>query len=81
MFNNTPGGANMVTTILRLPAVKARTGLSRSSIYLRVSQGRFPRPISLGERAIGWVEAEIDHWVEQQIERSRKPARRAGGGQ
>jgi prophage regulatory protein len=71
----------MVTTILRLPAVKARTGLSRSSIYLRVSQGRFPRPISLGERAIGWVEAEIDHWVEHQIERSRKPARRAGGGQ
>lgn len=81
MFNNPPGGANMVTTILRLPAVKARTGLSRSSIYLRVAQGRFPSPISLGDRAVGWVEAEIDRWVQQQIERSRKSARQARGGQ
>lgn len=71
----------MVTTILRLPAVKARTGLSRSSIYLRVAQGRFPSPISLGDRAVGWVEAEIDRWVQQQIERSRKSARQARGGQ
>lgn len=70
----------MVTTILRLPAVKARTGLSRSSIYLRAAQGQFPKPISLGDRAVGWVEAEIDRWVEQRIERSRTPAQRPGGG-
>ncbi|MGC2222145.1 MAG: AlpA family phage regulatory protein, partial [Methylocella sp.] len=38
----------MKHTILRLPAVKTRTGLSRSTIYLRVSQGTFPRPVSLG---------------------------------
>jgi prophage regulatory protein len=58
--------------ILRLPAVKTRTGLSRSTIYLRVSEGRFPRPISLGDRAVGWVDAEVEAWLADQIEQSRK---------
>lgn len=62
----------MATVILRLPNVKARTGLSRSSIYLRVAEGRFPKPVSLGGRAVGWVEAEVDNWLEQQIEASRR---------
>ncbi|TNF09946.1 MAG: AlpA family transcriptional regulator [Vibrionaceae bacterium] len=64
----------MTTAILRLPAVKARTGLSRSTIYLRISEGRFPKPVSLGGRAVGWVEAEITAWLNQQIETSRKAA-------
>lgn len=43
-------------TLLRLPQVKARTGLSRSTIYLRIAQGSFPRPVRLGgARAVGWV--------------------------
>jgi prophage regulatory protein len=61
-------------SILRLPAVKTRTGLSRSTIYLRVSQGTFPRPVSLGGRAVGWLEAEIQEWLQRQIEASRKAA-------
>jgi prophage regulatory protein len=61
-------------TILRLPAVKTRTGLSRSTIYLRVSEGTFPKPVSLGGRAVGWVESEIQQWLEQRIEASRKTA-------
>ena len=69
----------MVTAILRLPAVKARTGLSRSTIYLRVSEGRFPKPVSLGSRAVGWVESEIDDWLNQQIEISRQSGLRDGG--
>ncbi len=64
----------MTHTILRLLAVKARTGLSRSTIYLRVSQGTFPKPVSLGARAVGWVEAEVQEWVQRQIEASRKAA-------
>ena len=64
----------MATTILRLPAVKARTGLSRSTIYLRVSQGTFPKPVNLGARAVGWVETEIQEWLQRQIEASRKAA-------
>ena len=58
--------------ILRLPGVKARTGLSRSSIYLRISQGRFPKPVSLGARAVGWVESEVSEWLNRQIEASRQ---------
>ena len=61
----------MATAILRLPTVKARTGLSRSTIYLRISEGRFPKPVSLGGRAVGWIEAEINDWLNQQIEASR----------
>jgi len=61
----------MAHNILRLPAVKARTGLSRSSIYLRVADGSFPRPISLGARAVGWVESEIEGWIAGKILKSR----------
>ena len=64
----------MATAIVRLPTVKARTGLSRSTIYLRISEGRFPKPVSLGGRAVGWIEAEITEWLNQQIEASRKAA-------
>jgi prophage regulatory protein len=64
----------VATTILRLPTVKARTGLARSTIYLRIAEGTFPKPIPLGGRAVGWIEDEIDHWLNQQIEASRKAA-------
>lgn len=50
--------------ILRLPQVKSRCGLSRSSIYARVKEGVFPAPVSLGARAIGWVESEVTAWIE-----------------
>jgi prophage regulatory protein len=66
----------MANTILRLPDVKARTGLSRSTIYLRVSQGVFPKPISLGGRAVGWVEEDVDQWLQQRINASRHPVAR-----
>jgi prophage regulatory protein len=59
-------------TILRLPAVKQSTGLSRSTIYLRVAEGTFPRPVSLGGRSVGWVESEIQEWLQRRIDASRK---------
>jgi prophage regulatory protein len=65
-------GANMAHSILRLPAVIARTGLSRSTIYQRVSAGTFPQQISLGARAVGWIKQSITDWIEQQIAASRK---------
>ncbi len=64
-------GTIMVNTILRLPAVKAQTGLSRSTIYLRISNEEFPRPISLGGRAVGWLESDINDWLDEKIEISR----------
>ena len=59
---------------LRLPEVLARTGLSRSTIYVRLDQGRFPRPVSLGGRAVGWIEAEVDEWIRERIAESRSDA-------
>jgi prophage regulatory protein len=53
----------MSSSILRLPKVKSRTGLSRSTIYLRIGQGTFPQPVSLGDRAVGWREEEIEQWL------------------
>ena len=53
--------------ILRLPNVKAITGLSRSTIYLRMSEGSFPRQVNLGSRAVGWLASEIDHWIEEKL--------------
>ena len=62
-------------TFLRLPVVKARTGLSRSSIYQYVSVGVFPKPVQLGPRAVAWVADEIEAWITQRIEESRKTAK------
>ena len=62
----------MAHKILRLPKVKGQTGLSRSTIYLRVAEGTFPRPVRLGAHAVGWLEAEIQEWLKRRIEESRK---------
>lgn len=59
MFNNTQRGTNMLPTILRISAVKFESGLSRSTIYLRISQGLWTKPISLGARAVGWPSHEV----------------------
>ncbi len=59
------------TRFLRLPEVLERTGLSRSTIYVRLANGSFPRPVPLGARAVGWIEAEVDEWVRERIAESR----------
>nr|WP_310758584.1 AlpA family phage regulatory protein [Candidatus Palauibacter soopunensis] len=41
---------------------------------MRLEQGRFPRPVSLGSRAVGWVEAEVDEWMRERIATSRSNA-------
>lgn len=59
----------MAYTILRRKQVEERTGLSRSTIYLRIQEGTFPKPIPLGGlRAVGWLGNEIDAWLESCIE-------------
>jgi prophage regulatory protein len=49
----------MHATILRLPTVMAESGYSRSTIYLRIEQGLWPKQVSLGARAVGWPESEV----------------------
>lgn len=50
----------MLHTILRIPAAKTQSGYSRSTIYLRIAQGLWTKPVSLGSRAVGWPAHEID---------------------
>ncbi|MDB4222360.1 AlpA family transcriptional regulator [Granulosicoccus sp.] len=57
--------------ILRLPEVKKLTGLSRSTIYLRMANREFPESISLGGRAVGWLEQDVYEWIVERIEQSR----------
>lgn len=61
--------------IIRLGAVKARCGLSRSTLYNRIAAGEFPRPVALGARSVGWVESEVSAWIAARIDASRKGAR------
>lgn len=65
-------------TILRRKQVELRTGLSRSTIYSKINGTRsgecdptFPKPISLGAKAVGWIESEIEDWITAQIIKSR----------
>ncbi|MBC3812755.1 helix-turn-helix transcriptional regulator [Undibacterium aquatile] len=57
----------MVQTILRLPAVKAESGASRSTIYLRIKQGLWTKPVKLGLRAIGWPSNEVAALLQARI--------------
>lgn len=62
----------MAQAILRLPAVMARTGMSRSALYLAINEGAFPKPIKIGRRSVGWVATEVDDWISDRIQQSRK---------
>jgi len=61
--------------IIRLGTVKARCGLSRSTIYNRMGAGAFPLPVSLGARSVGWIDSEISEWIAARIDASRSGAR------
>ncbi len=60
----------MTQRLIRLLQVKAMVGLGRSSIYDKIKRGKFPKQIKLG-RSSGWVEAEVQAWISEQIQASR----------
>ena len=53
---------------MRLTEVIKDTGLGRSSIYKRIAEGEFPKPVPLGGRAVGWVSDEVEAWILERIE-------------
>jgi prophage regulatory protein len=61
--------------LLRLADVRNRVPYSRSTIYQKISRGEFPKPISIGERAVAWLEADIDAWIEARVESARGEGR------
>ena len=52
-----------VTRLIRLPEVRHRVGLGRSTIYRWMAEGRFPKPVQLGGYAVAWSEDEITEWI------------------
>jgi prophage regulatory protein len=59
-------------TILKLAAVIAMTGLSRSGIYSLIGAGDFPKQIKLSVRSMGFLKSEVDAWIAARIAASRK---------
>ncbi len=63
MGTNDIGGRPM--RFLKLQEVMEKTALSRSAIYRKMNEDQFPQSISLGDRAVAWVESEVDEWMEE----------------
>lgn len=57
--------------MLRLPSVKERTGLARSSIYRAMDEDGFPRQVHVGQRAVAWVESEVEAWLDRKLAERR----------
>lgn len=53
--------------LIRPPEVYARTGLGRSRVYEEIARGEFPKPVRIGERAVAFVEAEVEDWIKARI--------------
>ncbi len=61
-----------MSKIIKIHEVIQKTSLSKSSIYAYISTNDFPNQISLGPRCVGWLESDIDAWIEQCISESKK---------
>lgn len=60
--------------VLRLPTVLDITGLARSTLYKAMKDGKFPAAISLGDRAVGWLESDVLAWLDSRVAMSREAA-------
>jgi prophage regulatory protein len=54
--------------VLRLAQVMDSTGLGRSTVYKYIADGKFPIPIQLSERCVGWLESEVQQWIQSRVE-------------
>ena len=62
----------MSQTLIRMPETMRRTGYGKAWLYRLINQNKFPKPVKIGSRAIAFVESEVDDWINQRIEESRK---------
>jgi prophage regulatory protein len=74
------GTTNCATRILREPQVKARTGLSRTTRWRLEREGKFPTRIKLSANAVGWIEQDIETWIQRLAsQRAEVPSTKAIG--
>lgn len=64
------------TTMIRIGEVCRRTGLSKSHIQRLINDAAFPSAVKLSTRAVGWVERDVEQWIQRQIEMSNQDSRR-----
>ena len=69
----TIAGSSDEVIFLRLPKVKAVTGLSKSTLYELIRANSFPAPVRLGARTVAWVASEVNQWAAERILSSRRP--------
>lgn len=76
LIEGSNGTISYLLKILRIKQVIDKTGLCRSAIYAKAKTGQFPSPIKLGNgRSSGWLEHEVDLWLQQQIQSSRQSSK------
>ena len=61
----------MSDRFVRLPELRRSVPVSKSTLYLWISQGKFPAPHSLGGRAVAWLQSEVDAWMESRLSAPR----------
>lgn len=59
--------------VIRFDQVMAKTGLRHSALYNLMAQGSFPKPLPLGPKARGWLEAEVDQWISDRLAERDQP--------
>ncbi|ECC2869883.1 AlpA family transcriptional regulator [Salmonella enterica subsp. enterica] len=64
----------MAQSFIRMPEAKRRTGYGKAWIYKLIVQGRFPKPVKIGSRAVAFVESEVDEWIAERIAARDKKA-------
>jgi len=64
----------MTDRILRRPEVQNKTGLPTSTLYAMIADGRFPRPVKIGKRAVGWLEGQVESWITECAANATTPA-------
>ena len=56
---------------LRIPEIVHRTGMSRTTIYDRINEGKFPKQIPLGSNLVVWLESDVQKWMQEQVDKGR----------
>jgi prophage regulatory protein len=59
--------SDQLDRIIRLPAVLNRTGLSRSTLYRKMSNGSFPKNLTISARCTGWRESAVNNWIRNPV--------------
>lgn len=60
------------TQLIRIAEVLALTSLGKSTVYDEIKAGRFPKPVRLTTRSVGWIRAEVAEWISSRIDASRQ---------